>query len=78
MKNSAVTNGTLVVLDGFTNSDPEISCGSSRFWMPETGQNYQTRTSILLAAYLSSTAVNMSYYVCGSDLIKISSVQVEK
>jgi len=71
-------NGTNVVLDGFTNQSQEVDCGSNGFWLSETEQNYQARTSMLLAAYVSGVEVDISYYECESGLIKIGSVQFEK
>jgi hypothetical protein len=71
-------NGTNFVLDGFSNADPNISCGSNGFWMAETAENYSARTSMLLAAYMSGKAVAISYYECESGLIKAASIQLSK
>jgi hypothetical protein len=74
----AQTNGIHLTLKNFTNSSTEVMCDRSEFFMrEEEGVNYEARLSMFIAAYMASKPVNISYYGCDGELIKVSSVKYQ-
>jgi hypothetical protein len=74
------SNGTYLSLDGFENSDSSIECGKDAFFLSSEADNYEARTSFLLAAYMAGKSINVSYYGCSSEhaeLIRLSSVSLQ-
>lgn len=69
-------NGVLLRLEGFTNSDPSVSCVRDTFWIDDTDGNFEERTSFLLAAYFAQATVSVSYYGCSGEHIQLGSVQL--
>ena len=74
---------TVVTLKNFTNTSESVSCSTNYFAMAEPVptsdgalevNNYQTRVSFLLAAYMTGKSINISYYDCVGSNIELSSV----
>lgn len=73
----AHTGGIIFTLDGFSNSDPDITCSTSAFSLLNTAQNYDVRSSFLLAAHMAGQEVSVSFYGCAnSGDILVNSVQL--
>ncbi|WP_153301833.1 hypothetical protein [Endozoicomonas arenosclerae] len=75
----AQTNGIYLVLGDFRNQSESVSCKYNTLWMDDVESvNYEARLSVLLTAFTTDIPVNISYYECQGDHIKISSVSMEK
>lgn len=74
----AQTGGLYILLDGYTNTNADVTCSSNAFFLPDSDTNYSTKAAFLMAAFMGNEQVNFSYYGCTSNYIKLGSVQFAK
>ncbi|WP_445356828.1 hypothetical protein ACJJIC_09745 [Microbulbifer sp. ANSA002] len=70
------SQGVDVRLKGFENTSAEVACSDTRTFVlvNDESQIYDTKVSFLLSAFMSKTPVNLSYYGCYEDRIRLYSV----
>ncbi|MBQ4838095.1 MULTISPECIES: hypothetical protein [Pseudoalteromonas] len=74
----AQSNGVYVQLKSFTNTDNSVQCTYNNGFFLEfkSAEEYQTRVSMLLAAYMAGKPVNISYNSCALGYLSVGSVSL--
>lgn len=73
---------TIVTLKDFYNTESSIACtGNNLILRDATSDAQKMRTSVLLAAYVAKTPINISYYGCDvkdASMIAMSSISLSE